>query len=89
MPMARDKCVWYRSTTNLKNFLTQFKAWKGPILNPGASIHQNMGIGIWHCDQAKNSPRKRNKRCSHIRNINWMGNGYYDMYAVNQVFGEN
>jgi hypothetical protein len=42
----------------MRNLLSLYEIKKEPILDPGATRHQQAGIGIWHHD----TPRKAQKQ---------------------------
>jgi hypothetical protein len=61
---------------------------KKPILDPGATVHQQAGTGIWHCDIKKKPPKKQNTKVARDQsNMNWQGSRCNDVEAVNQAFG--
>ena len=63
---------------------------KKPILDPGATMHQQAGTGIWHCDMPGNTQKQQHKKVArNKRNRNWQGSRRIDVEAVNQVFGAN
>jgi hypothetical protein len=53
---------WYQSTINMQNLPRLYKIKKEPILDPGATMHQQAGTGIWHRDTKKKPPKKQNKK---------------------------
>jgi hypothetical protein len=74
----------------MRNLPRLYEIRKEPILDPGATRHQQAGISIWHC----NTPRKaqkqlNNKVAKNKRNTNWQGSRRNDVEDVNQVFGAN
>jgi hypothetical protein len=83
------KC--YQSTVIMQNLPRLYKIRKEPILDPGATVHQEAGAGIWCHDTKKKPPRKRNKKVSrNHNNVNWQGirrNNEVD--AVNQAYSIN
>ncbi len=81
---------WYCSTINMQNLPRLYKIRKDPILDPGATMHQQAGTGIWLCDTKKKPPKKQNKKVARdYSNLNWQGIRRNDVEAVNQEFGAN
>jgi hypothetical protein len=81
---------WYWSTINMQNLPRLYKIRKEPILDPGATVHQQAGTGIWHRDTKKKPSKKWNKKVDRDHsNVNWQGIRCNDVEAVNQAFGTN
>ncbi len=80
---------WYQSV-NMQNLPKLYKIRKKPILDPGATMHQRAGTGIWLRDMPKNVQKQKHKKVSrNKRNRNWQGSRHNDVEAVDQVFGAN
>jgi hypothetical protein len=63
---------------------------KEPILNPGATRHQQAGSGIWHCDMPRKAQKQHFKKVARNKhNMIWQGSRHNDVEALNQVFGMN
>jgi hypothetical protein len=81
---------WYQANVNMQNLPKLYKIRKKPILDPGATMHQRAGTGIWRCNTPKNIQKQQhNKVARNKGNRNWQGSRYNDVEAVNQVFGAN
>jgi hypothetical protein len=88
----KAKCMgkWYQSTANMQNLPRLYKIRKEPILDPGATVHQAAGAGLWCRDTKKKPQRKRNKKVARNHgNVNCQGIRRNDVDAVNQAFGSN
>ncbi len=53
---------WYRSNVNMQNLPKLYEIRKIPILDPGATMHQWTGTGIWHRNTPKNVQRQQHKK---------------------------
>jgi hypothetical protein len=74
----------------MQNLPRLYKIRKEPILDPGATLHQQAGIGIWHCDTTNKMQIKQKKKVARDKsNINRQGSRHCDVEAVNQAFGTN
>jgi hypothetical protein len=81
---------WYQSFVNMRNLPSLYEIRKEPILDPGATRHQQAGTGIWHCDMPRKAQKQHYKKVSkNKRKTNWQGSRRNDLEAVNQVFGAN
>ncbi len=81
---------WYQSTINMQNLPRLYKIRKEPILDPGATRHQQAETGIWHCDTPRKAQKQYYKKVAKYKsNANWQGSRRNDMEADNQVFGAN
>jgi hypothetical protein len=81
---------WYQSTVNMQNLPRLYEIRKEPILDPGATRHQQTGTGIWCCDMPRNAQKQHYKKVTKNKcNTNWQGRGRDEVEAVNQVFGAN
>jgi hypothetical protein len=81
---------WYQSNVNMQNLPKVYKIRKTPILDPGATMHQRAGTGIWHHNTPKNVQKQQHKKVArNKRNRNWQGSRHNEVEAVNQVFGAN
>ncbi len=83
---------WYRSTVNMQNLPKLYKIGnrKKPILDPGATLHQWAGTGIWHHDAPTNTQKQQHKKVARNKcNRNWQGIRCNDVEAANQLFGAN
>jgi hypothetical protein len=70
--------------------LYQIRNRKKPILNPGATMHQWAGTGIWHPNAPRNTQMQQHKKVArNQRNRNWQGSRHNDMEAINQLFRAN
>ncbi len=91
VPQVGDKM--YKSKIKLRHVVTTYKDHiVGLILDPGASILQYAGTGIWPCDQMKNSHKLNKCACKSAAcagNINWQGDAHNDTNAFNLAFGAN
>jgi hypothetical protein len=54
-PQNKAECMgcWYQSNISMQNLPKLYKIRKTPILDPGATLHQWAGTGIWPCDTLK------------------------------------
>jgi hypothetical protein len=60
-----------------------------PILDPGATMHQQAGTGIWCCSMPRNAQKQQHKKAArNKRNRNWQNSRHNDVEAVDQLFGE-
>ncbi len=81
---------WYWSNVNMWNLPKLYKIRKKPILDPGATIHQWAGTGIWRCNTPKNVQKQQYKKVARNKcNRNWQGSRRNDLEAVNQLFRAN
>jgi hypothetical protein len=81
---------WYQSTVNMQNLPRLYEIRKKPILDPGATRHQQAGIGIWHHDMPRKAQKQHYKEVAkNKRNTNWQGSRHNSVEAVNEVFGAN
>jgi hypothetical protein len=81
---------WYQSNVNMQNLPKLYEIRKKPILDPGATMHQQAGTGIWCHDMPKNVQKQQHKQVARSkRNRNGQGSRRNDVEAVNQVFGAN
>jgi hypothetical protein len=63
---------------------------KKPILDPGATMHQQAETGIWHCNAPRNRQKLQHKKVARTkRNKNWQSSTRNNMEAVDQLFGAN
>jgi hypothetical protein len=70
--------------------LNKIRNRKKPILDPGATKHQQAGTGIWHCDMPKNTQKQQHKKAARNKhNRNWQNSRHNDVEAVDQLFGAN
>ena len=64
-PQNKAECIgsWYRSNVNMQNQPKMYKIRnrKKPILDPGATMHQQAGTGIWHCNMQRYTQRQQQK----------------------------
>jgi hypothetical protein len=61
-----------------------------PILDLGATRHQQTRTGIWHHDTPRKTQKQGYKKVAENKcNTNWQGNRCNDVEAVNQGFGAN
>ena len=59
-----------------------------PILDPGATMHQQAGTGIWCCSMPRNAQKQQHKKAArNKRNRNWQNSRHNDVEAVDQLFG--
>jgi hypothetical protein len=60
---AEDIGSWYMSNVNMRNLpkLYKIRNRKKPILDPGATMHQQAGTGIWLCDMPRNTQKQQHK----------------------------
>jgi hypothetical protein len=74
----------------MQNLSKLYEIMKLSILDPGATMHQWAGTGIWHCDTPKSTQKQQHKKVArNNRKRNWQGSRRNDVEAVNQVFGVN
>jgi hypothetical protein len=91
-PQNKAKHVgsWYQSNINTRNLPKLYKIRKKPILDPGATMHQQAGSGIWCCNMPKYGQTQKHKKVARNKcNRNWQGSRHNDVEAVDQVFGAN
>jgi hypothetical protein len=63
---------------------------KKPILDPGATIHQQARTGIWHCNTPRYTQKQQHKKAARNKcNRNWQNCRHNYMKAVDQLFGAN
>jgi hypothetical protein len=63
---------------------------KKPILDPGATMHQQAGTGIWHCNMQRDTQRQQQKKATRNKcNRNWQNSRHNDLEAVDQLLGTN
>jgi hypothetical protein len=73
-----------------RNLPKLYKIRKKPVLDPGATMHQWAGTGIWHCNTPKYGQKQQHKKAARNKqNRNWQGSRHNDVEAVAQVFGAN
>ncbi len=73
---------WYQSNIKMRNLPKLYEIKKKPILDPGTTIHQRAGTGIWHCNTPKNTQKQQHKKVArNKRNRNWQGNRRNDVEA--------
>jgi hypothetical protein len=68
-----------------KTFLhyTLYNIRKEPVLDCGATVHQEARAGIWHHDTKKKPLRKGNKKIARdYGNVNWQGIRPKDVEAI-------
>ncbi len=53
---------WYQSNVNTRNLPRLYKIRKKPILEPGATMHQRAGTGIWHHYTQKYGQKQQHKK---------------------------
>ncbi len=83
---------WYRSNVKMQNLpkLYKIRNRTKPILDPGATMHQQAGTGIWHCDMPRNTQKQQPKKAARNKcNRNWQNSRHIDVEAVDQLFGVN
>jgi hypothetical protein len=74
----------------MQNLPKLYKIRKKPILDPGATMHQWAGTGIWRRNTPKYGQKQQHKKVTRNKcNRNWQGSRHNDMEAVDQVFGTN
>ncbi len=74
----------------MQNLPKLYKIRKKPILDPGATMHQRAGTGIWHHNTPKNVQKQQHKKVARNKcNKNWQGRRLNDVEADNQVLGAN
>jgi hypothetical protein len=63
-PQNKAECVgsWYQSNVNMQNLPKLYKIRKKPILDPGATMHQQAGADIWHCNTPKYVQKQQHKK---------------------------
>ncbi len=91
-PQNKAECMggWYQSNIKMRNLPKLYKIRKKPILDPGATIHQWAGTGIWCRNTTKNTQKQQHKKVArNKRNRNWQGNRCNDVEAVNQLSRAN
>jgi hypothetical protein len=93
-PQNEAECIgsWYRSNLNMQNLLKLYKIKdrKKSSLDPGASMHQQAGTGIWCCNTTRNTRKQQHKKATrNKRNRNWQSCRHNDTEAVDQLFGAN
>jgi hypothetical protein len=83
---------WYRSNVNIINLpkLYKIRNRKKPILDPGATMHQHAGTGIWRRAMLRNTQKQQHKKIARNKhNRNWQSSTSNDVEAVDQLFGAN
>jgi hypothetical protein len=93
-PQNKAECIgsWYRSNINMQNLpkLYKIRNRKKPILDPGATMHQQAGTGIWCRDMPRNTQKQQHKKDTrNKRNRNWQSSRCNDMEAVDQLLEAN
>jgi hypothetical protein len=91
-PQNEAECMgsWCQSNVNMQNLPKLYEIRTKPILDPGATMHQWAGTGIWCRNTPKNVQKQQQKKISRSkRNRNWQGSRHKDVEAVNQLFGAN
>ena len=74
----------------MRNLPRQYKIRKKPILDPGATRHQQAGTGIWHRDTPRKAQKQHYKKVTKYKsNTNLQGSRCNDVEADNQVFDGN
>jgi hypothetical protein len=74
----------------MHNLSKLYKIRKKPILDPGATMHQWAGTGIWHCNTPKYGQKQQHKKVArNKRKRNWQSSRHNDVEAVDQVLGAN
>ncbi len=55
---------WYQSIANMQNLpkLYKIRNRKKPILDPGATMHQQAGTGIWCCNTPRNNKSSNTRK---------------------------
>jgi hypothetical protein len=49
-----------------------YKIRKEPMFDPGTTMHQQAGTGIWHCDMSKKALKNQKKKVVRDkRKVNW------------------
>ncbi len=77
----------YRYTVNMQNLpkLYEIRNRKKPILDLGATMHQQVGTGIWHHNAPRNTQKQQHKKVTRNKcNMNWQGSRCKDAEAVDQ-----
>jgi hypothetical protein len=91
-PQNKVECIgsWYRSNVNMQNLpkLYKIRNRKKPILDPGATMHQQAGTGIWHCDMSRGKQQHK-KAARNKHNRNWQNSKHNIVEDVDQLFGAN
>jgi hypothetical protein len=72
----KAECIgsWYQSNFNMQNLpkLYKIRIRKKPILDLGATMPQQAGTGIWHCDMPRNTQKQQHKKVARNKlNKNW------------------
>jgi hypothetical protein len=81
---------WYQSNVNTRNLPKLYKTGKKPILDPGATVHQWAGTGIWCRNTPKYGQKQQHKKVArNMRTRNRQSSRHNDVEAVDQVFGAN
>jgi hypothetical protein len=63
---------------------------KKPILDPGATMHQQAGTSTWPCNMPRNTQKQQHKNAARTKfNRNLQNSRHNDVGAVNQLFGAN
>jgi hypothetical protein len=93
-PQNKVECIgsWYRSNVNMQNLpkLYEIRNRKNPVLDPGATMHQQAGTGMWHCDMPRNTQKQQHNKATRNKcNRNWQNSRHNDMEAVDQLFRAN
>ena len=74
----------------MQNLPKLYKIRKKPILDLGATMPQQAGTGIWHCDMPRNTQKQQHKKAArNKRNGNWQNSRHNDVEAVDEFFGAN
>ncbi len=83
---------WYQSNINIQNLpkLYKIRNRKKPIIDPGATMHQHAGTGIWPRNMTRNTQKQQHKKAAiNKRNRNWQNSRHNDVEAADQLFGAN
>jgi hypothetical protein len=75
-PQNKAECIgsWYRSNINMQNLpkLYKIRNRKKSILDPGATMRQQAGTGIWHHNTPRNTQKQQHKKAVRNKcNRNW------------------
>jgi hypothetical protein len=74
----------------MQNLPRLYEIKKRPILDPGATMHQQARTGIWHRGTPKDAQKQQHKKVARNKcNKNWQGSRHNEVDAFNQVFGAN
>jgi hypothetical protein len=91
-PQNKAECVggWYQSNVNMRNLPKLYQIRNKCIQNPGATMHQWAGAGIWRHGTPKDAQKQQHKKVARNKcNRNWQGSRRNVVEAVNQVYGAN